>query len=46
MKYDIKKDKNELIDAIKRNDSFFISSESVSLEDIFIKLKRLSCDDN
>lgn len=38
--YDIKKDKKELIDAIKSNNSFYINSETVSLEDIFIKLKR------
>ncbi|WP_287387702.1 ABC transporter ATP-binding protein [Lachnospira sp.] len=46
MEYDINKDKKELIDAIKSNNSFYINSETVSLEDIFIKLKRLSCDDN
>lgn len=38
--YDIKKDKKELIDAIKSNNSFYINSETVSLEEIFIKLKR------
>lgn len=46
IEYDINKDKKELIDAIKSNNSFYINSETVSLEDIFIKLKRLSCDDN
>lgn len=40
MEYDINKDKKELIDAIKSNNSFYINSETVSLEDIFIKLKR------
>ena len=40
IEYDINKDKKELIDAIKSNNSFYINSETVSLEDIFIKLKR------